>query len=674
MAITNNVEQIWDSLGTFWSRFEDKPTVTELWKSYFTVSNHLLRNNFKLRLSKSLTYMPEIFEYKYESLYITLSGIGENIASEGASVSGLSENEVAYKLPYDHVSSIPTMTNLTNDATLTEGTDYRIAQRKFLVFDKTSMVLDPADQPISYTAKLHAETINTYNLILWNIWAENVGLTLTDFENNEYLPYDNGYAQQSSSEQTVTKAKHFKYLIWGLTYLKAMSNTIQTLKNGVGISAGIPFVQRSGTVTDITGRLVTVSVSGVETPETDIYKVPGADSNIPLTVGQDVTSFDLLSDGLDVFDYVNKPQFIDSLATSDFDKRTIVVFNRQPSLSGMAYKEDFYKDFAKSSVPDSFRTFFTEYYSSPVGVSNTKAIERAYPMTFSGLTDPDYLYFNNSNLPDIFKTSFTIGAWIRPDFRKLDNNQNWGHLQRSCILGLGLVEPSGNMSWISFYLNGGPGNQGNNGHHTLTCEYYVGASQEIKWNLIQSQGSLIDHQSGPNAWMYVTLVADLDGTDKYMRMYRNGMPLPVHNLNNFDPFYSFSHQADLVSDTDPTKFSIPSSEGLNIGIGNMNHKLNGGSVDHTYDRFQGSIDEVSIWTKALSSAEVMSLYNGGLPLDLSTNSHRYISSSQLKAWIRFEEGSGTSLTDSSGNGYHATINNGNTSDLTFTSSIPESVL
>ena len=94
--------------------------------------------------------------------------------------------------------------------------------------------------------------------------------------------------------------------------------------------------------------------------------------------------------------------------------------------------------------------------------------------------------------------------------------------------------------------------------------------------------------------MYVTLVADLDGTDKYMRMYRNGMPLPVHNLNNFDPFYSFSHQADLVSDTDPTKFSIPSSEGLNIGIGNMNHKLNGGSVDHTYDRFQGSIDEVSI--------------------------------------------------------------------------------
>ena len=82
-----------------------------------------------------------------------------------------------------------------------------------------------------------------------------------------------------------------------------------------------------------------------------------------------------------------------------------------------------------------------------------------------------------------------------------------------------------------------------------------------------------------------------------------------------------------------------------------------GSVNSPID---GSMDEVALWSVALSASEVTDIYNSGTPTDLSTDAGNYSSSSSLVGWWRMEEGSGTSIADSSTNSNTATLTNGPT--------------
>ncbi|SVE46472.1 uncharacterized protein METZ01_LOCUS499326, partial [marine metagenome] len=81
----------------------------------------------------------------------------------------------------------------------------------------------------------------------------------------------------------------------------------------------------------------------------------------------------------------------------------------------------------------------------------------------------------------------------------------------------------------------------------------------------------------------------------------------------------------------------------------------GKNTDHT--RYPGLLDEVAIWDKGLSAAEVTTLYNSGGGLDASSNSGNYNSANNLVGYWKMDDGSGTSLTDSSGNSNTATMIN-----------------
>ena len=83
-----------------------------------------------------------------------------------------------------------------------------------------------------------------------------------------------------------------------------------------------------------------------------------------------------------------------------------------------------------------------------------------------------------------------------------------------------------------------------------------------------------------------------------------------------------------------------------------------GSLIYNSQFFNGKIDEVAIIPSELSAAQVAAIYNSGKPADLTSYSP--------VGWWRFEEGTGTSITDSSGNGHTATLTNG----PTFSTDIP----
>ena len=77
--------------------------------------------------------------------------------------------------------------------------------------------------------------------------------------------------------------------------------------------------------------------------------------------------------------------------------------------------------------------------------------------------------------------------------------------------------------------------------------------------------------------------------------------------------------------------------------------------------FDGLIDEVSVFDSALNVNNINAIYNGGDPIDLTTNQGDYNSSSNLIGWWRMgDANSGTgNVTDSSNNSNTAT-NNGAT--------------
>ena len=87
------------------------------------------------------------------------------------------------------------------------------------------------------------------------------------------------------------------------------------------------------------------------------------------------------------------------------------------------------------------------------------------------------------------------------------------------------------------------------------------------------------------------------------------------------------------------------------------HKGNIGALNAADYFLGGNADEVAIWSVVLDSDDVSAIYNSGTPNDLTlASSYNTDRSGGLEGYWRFEEGSGTSATDSSGNSATGTIN------------------
>ena len=109
-----------------------------------------------------------------------------------------------------------------------------------------------------------------------------------------------------------------------------------------------------------------------------------------------------------------------------------------------------------------------------------------------------------------------------------------------------------------------------------------------------------------------------------------------------------------VTNNDSTRYwsnTTPATTGLYIG-------------EHTngyLQPFLGNIDEFAIWSGTDLRNDVSTIYNGGVPNDLNDNGLTAPTS-----WYRFEEGSGTTISDSGSSTNNATIQN----SVTFETDVP----
>ena len=112
-------------------------------------------------------------------------------------------------------------------------------------------------------------------------------------------------------------------------------------------------------------------------------------------------------------------------------------------------------------------------------------------------------------------------------------------------------------------------------------------------------------------WYHVVLTFDGTGSStEYARLYVNGS----------------------LEDTESSSNHDLNSQTVKVSIG---AKINASNVVSNY--FNGQIDDVAFWSEVLTASEVTALYNSGTPLDASSNSGNYISSSGLVAYYKFQQ-------------------------------------
>ena len=92
------------------------------------------------------------------------------------------------------------------------------------------------------------------------------------------------------------------------------------------------------------------------------------------------------------------------------------------------------------------------------------------------------------------------------------------------------------------------------------------------------------------------------------------------------------------------------------------------STDSTGQNFfEGNIDEGSVWNKALTSAELLAVYNGGIPVNLLSNTGDYVSSGDLQGWWRMGDPNGVlsypTIPDDSTNSNDGTMTNMTSADI-----------
>jgi len=252
---------------------------------------------------------------------------------------------------------------------------------------------------------------------------------------------------------------------------------------------------------------------------------------------------------------------------------------------------------------------------TPTGV-RTSGITSTHCGSFDGTND--YVNLTNNGNVDYFKSceSCTMSIWCKPDTAELaclfsiDDDGGWHHNKYIYTDATGIGGRCIGSGQIASVKYSAP---------------YTGAWHHIVMTM--------DHSLSPSAGSGTTVV----------RLYIDGFLRDDSgkvSLTTIDTASDYGAIGKYHMDSDPGSGLAASS----------------GSPGHYFD---GLIAEVSTWNCALGDGEVESVYNKGVPINLSSNSRDYKSSSKLTGWWRFQN----NANDSSSKGYNAT-NNGATFQTT----------
>ena len=161
--------------------------------------------------------------------------------------------------------------------------------------------------------------------------------------------------------------------------------------------------------------------------------------------------------------------------------------------------------------------------------------------------------------------------------------------------------------------------------------YYKDGSTQV-----QTRTDSAFFSDGENNWVHVafTVTQATNG----VKIYKNGVQIDTTEASG--------------SMNNVTMSNITLTDNFLVGARNNN-----GSSNYWYNCY---INQFAIWNEALTSSEIVSIYNDGVPINVASNLQNYASASNLVGYWAMNEASGNSLTDSSSNSSTGTLTNGPT--------------
>ena len=130
------------------------------------------------------------------------------------------------------------------------------------------------------------------------------------------------------------------------------------------------------------------------------------------------------------------------------------------------------------------------------------------------------------------------------------------------------------------------------------------------------------------------LTCDASGTNRDFKLYINGVEIPA------------STSDDITNSHGYTEVTLASSTDFESHVGSATFNLHK-NANLIQSAFVVQIGPQAFWDSVLTEAEIKEIYYNHPTL--TSNSGDYTSSGDLQRWYKFDEGTGTSVADSSGN-------------------------
>ena len=230
---------------------------------------------------------------------------------------------------------------------------------------------------------------------------------------------------------------------------------------------------------------------------------------------------------------------------------------------------------------------------------STYSSDPQFGLTFDGTGD----IMTIPDIQTILRGSFTINHW----FRVADSTP-------SAFNFSGFFNDSNNFFRWGLNNSGGKVNYGFKGNGTVTASN-DNANPALSGN-------------GDSGWYMLTFSVALAGDGS------SASTIKVYtNANHVNGSETIARAAHTAIDTG----------GLAFGFGAATES---GGVQLPWT---GKFDEIAIWNAALDDDAITALYGSGTPLNATADSGDYDNSSDLVRYYRCNEGSGTTVTDATGN-------------------------
>jgi len=197
---------------------------------------------------------------------------------------------------------------------------------------------------------------------------------------------------------------------------------------------------------------------------------------------------------------------------------------------------------------------------------------------------------------------------------------------------------AGNWNTEYYHPTTGAREADNSNLGSYTTDGYLRQASGINWGGLTATSSGLTLHDIRNLTGWVHIAGTWDG--RYAKLYINGTLKRTGDMGG---------TGNVIQN--------PSNSSAEVMIGADLGTPPSGAAEHT----ACLMDEVAIWDAALDANNITAIYNNGLAgLDLTSASGNYNTQGDLQAYWKFEEGTGTSVADSSSNSNTATLVNGPT--------------